>query len=126
MSIAYVDTSCLAAILLAEPGARALALERFDSIWSSNLLEAELLAVVQRAGIVVEREELFHHLRWILPDRALGPELGRVFAYGQVRGADAWHLACALLLSPKAEITFLSLDARQREVATRLGFEVEP
>lgn len=126
MRIAYVDTSCLAAILLAEPGAQALELERFDSIWSSNLLEAELLAVVQREDLKVERQELFHHLRWILPDRALGPELRRVFACGQLRGADAWHLACALLLSPNAEIAFLSLDTRQREVAAKLGFEVEP
>lgn len=126
MSIAYVDTSFLAAILLAEPGARALELERFDSLWSSNLLEAELLSVVQREGLKAERQELFHHLRWILPDRALGPELRQVFAGGQLRGADAWHLACALLLSPAAGITFLSLDAKQREVAARLGFAVEP
>lgn len=126
MSIAYVDTSCLVAILLAEPGARALKPERFDSIWSSNLLEAELLAVVQREGLKVERQELFHHLRWILPDRTLGLELGRVFACGQLRGAYAWHLACALLLSPNAQITFVSFDAKQREVAAKLGFEVEP
>ncbi len=126
MSVAYVDTSCLAAILLGESGVRALELARFDSIWSSNLLEAELLSVVRRENLEVEREALFHHLRWILPDRPLRAELEQVFAFGQLRGADAWHLACALLLSPSAEITFLSLDTRQREVAARLGFEVEP
>ena len=126
MSVAYVDTSCLAAILLGEPGARALELERFDSIWSSNLLEAELLSVVRREDLEVDREALFHHLQWILPDRPLGAELEQVFAFGQLRGADAWHLGCALFLSPNAEIAFLTLDTRQREVAAKLGFEVEP
>ncbi|MEO8197439.1 MAG: PIN domain-containing protein [Thermoanaerobaculia bacterium] len=126
MSVAYVDTSYLAAILLEEPGAREDRLNRFASVWSSNLLAAELLSVIRREGLEVDREELFHHLRWIFPDRPLNPELALVFAKGNLRGADAWHLACALLLSPKAEITFLSLDARQRAVARSLGFAVEP
>ena len=126
MSVAYVDTSYLAAILLEEPGAQDGRLNRFDSVWSSNLLAAELLSVIRREGLQVDREELFHHMQWIFPDRPLNPELALVFAKGNLRGADAWHLACALLLSPNAEITFLSLDARQREVAARLGFTVEP
>jgi len=47
----------------------------------------------------------------------------RVFAAGQVRGADAWHLATALWLTRHpAELPFLTLDARQREVASALGF----
>lgn len=44
MKLAYVDTSCLVAIAVAEPGARKVAgrLGRLDRLFSSNLLEAEL------------------------------------------------------------------------------------
>jgi hypothetical protein len=35
---------------------------------------------------------------WISPARRLTPELVRVMSGGYVRGADAWHLACALFL----------------------------
>ena len=39
--------------------------------------------------------------------------------------ADLWHVACALFLSPNpTDITFLTLDKPQRDVARRLGFAV--
>jgi hypothetical protein len=53
----------------------------------------------------------------------LTPELERVFAGGYLKGADAWHLACALYLAEEpAKLAFLTLDRRQRAVARRLGF----
>jgi uncharacterized protein with PIN domain len=44
MSLAYVDTSCLVAVVFDEPGAQELAiqLEGYDRLVASNLLEAEL------------------------------------------------------------------------------------
>ena len=50
MTVAYVDTSVLTAIAFAEPGAEshAQALNEFDRLISSNLLEAELRAVFTR------------------------------------------------------------------------------
>jgi hypothetical protein len=89
---------------------------------SSNLLEAELRATFAREGLV-PAGELFDWMKWVLPDRPLAPELGRVFAAGYLRGADAWHLACALYAtSNPADIAFLTLDTRQAAVARRLGF----
>jgi hypothetical protein len=47
----------------------------------------------------------------------------RIAAVGYVPGADLWHLANALFVSPSgSEMTFLTLDNRQREVASALGF----
>jgi len=44
--------------------------------------------------------------------------------HGDVRGADLWHLACALFLtSVPAQIGFLTLDQRQNELAAALGFQ---
>ena len=40
-------------------------------------------------------------------------------------GADRWHLAAAIHVTPEpSDLTFLTLDRRQREVAAALGFEV--
>lgn len=126
MRIAYLDTSGLAAVLLSEPGATELGLEKYDSVWASNLLEAELLSVIRREGMTVSRADWLHHLQWVLPDRPLSLELEQVYSHGPIRGADAWHLACALFLSPRAEVVFVSLDSRQRDLARLLGFEVAP
>ena len=47
-----------------------------------------------------------------------------VFAAGYVRGADSWHLATALHASADpTELTFVTLDSSQRNVAKRLAFK---
>lgn len=52
-------------------------------------------------------------------------EIARVPAAGYVRGADCWRLAAALYVAPEpGELSFVTLDARQREVAAALGFAV--
>ena len=124
MNVAYVDSSCLVAIVFAEPGSRALArrLESFDDLYSSNLLEAEL-----RSALLREEQpgdaELLTWITWILPDRPLSEEIGRILGVGFLRGADLWHVACALFLAQTPrELSFLSLDDRQRAVAHDLGF----
>lgn len=125
MNVAYVDTSCVVAIAFEEPGHEAVAgtLAGFDVLLSSNLLEAELLAVLVREGVPGRLEELVAGFRWILPDRTLRSEIRRVAAKGYVRGADLWHLACALLVDPKAsELVFATLDENQGRLAGSLGF----
>jgi predicted nucleic acid-binding protein len=125
MSVAYVDTSCLVAIAFDEPGAQRLAhrLEGFDRLLSSNLLEAELRATLKREAIEAAADDLLSWLSWIFPNRSLTPEFLRITATGYLRGADLWHLACALYVAPRpSELSFLTLDARQREVASKLGF----
>ena len=64
-------------------------------------------------------------LALVSPDRPLSTELQRVAEAGYLRGADMWHVACALFLSPApGELTFLTLDEPQRGEARRLGFVV--
>jgi hypothetical protein len=123
---AYVDTSCLVGIALAEPGHESLgtSLDRFDQLSSSNLLEAEFRAALSRHG-VADDGLITGGLSWILPDRPLSSEISTVLAVGQLRGAGLWHLACALYLSPDPRaITFATLDQRQSAVAAAIGFSV--
>ena len=125
MSSAYVDSSCLVAVALEEERhaeMRAL-LTSFDRLFSSNLLEAELRAALAREVVLEGSGDLLSWVTWVYPGEALTEELESVFRAGYVRGADAWHLACALFVSPRPEdLVFLTLDQRQSEVAAALGF----
>jgi len=124
MSVAYVDTSCLVAIAFNEAGARSLArkLEVYEQRFTANLLEAEFLSALRREG-VEGGQEFLDTMTWVLPDRRLTPEMERVVATRYVRGADLWHLACALYLAESpADMDFLTLDAAQRDAAAALGF----
>lgn len=127
MKAAYVDTSALVAVAFDEPGSRELAgrLEAFDGLYSSNLLEAELRAAFLREGVAADAD-LLTWIDWVLPDRPLSREIGQAQAAGYVRGADLWHLACALYLadSPR-DLAFVTLDGRQGEIAAALGFGIQ-
>jgi len=60
---------------------------------------------------------------WVHPNRPLSGEFERVTAEGYVKGAGLWHLACALFLAPDPkDLSFLTLDRRQEEIARKLGF----
>lgn len=125
MKVAYVDTSCLVAVAFGEEGSSALAkeLQRFDRLISSNLLEAEFAATLAREEVKTSPAGYLSHLDWLFPDRPLTSEYDRILASGYVRGADLWHLACALFLAPSpAELHFMTLDQRQRKVADAIGF----
>jgi predicted nucleic acid-binding protein len=123
VSEVYVDTSTLVALAFGERGATRIArrLESAAAVYSSNLLEAEFRSVLVREG--VEPGALLEPIRWVVPDRPLSREFERVLESGYVRGADLWHLACALFVEPQPlELVFLTLDKRQRAVARSLGF----
>jgi hypothetical protein len=112
------------AVAFAEPGYKAIVarLESFDRLYSSNLLEAELRAAFQQEGVAADGQ-LIGGLAWVLPDRPLSPEISVVLAAGHLRGANLWHVACALYLSPDPqELAFLTVDRSQAMVATRMGF----
>jgi len=122
---AYVDTSCLVAAALGEPGAARVVsrLKSYEVLLASGLVEAELKSTLVREGLPDRAVDFLPRLDWVYPDRPLGAEIDRVLAAGYVKGADAWHLACALYLSPDgAGLRFETLDARQRSVARSLGF----
>ncbi len=125
MRTAYVDTSSLVAVAFAEPDhQRELErLGRADRLFSSNLLEAEFRSAVTREGVAEPHEVLLDWISWVLPARELEKEFRTVLAIRHLRGADLWHLACALYLREAvADLSFLSLDRRQVEVARRIGF----
>lgn len=127
MNVGYVDSSCLVAVVFREPGYEAAVarLEALDLMASSNLLEAELRAALAREG-VPDEGTILGRVSWLLPDRPLSAEISEVLAAGYLRGADLWHLACALYLSPDPrELTFVTLDQDQAVVAAALGFRVE-
>lgn len=127
MGVAYVDTSTLVAIAFGEPGGAEMAteLEGYERLVSSNLLEAELLATFLREGEGTGLEDHLARFTWILPNRPLGAEMRQVGRHGCVKGADLWHLACALFLVDTPEdLAFVTLDRRQHEIATKLGFLV--
>ncbi len=126
MSDAYVDTSAILSVEFSEPGYETV-IERLDSfsrLVSSNLLEAEVRAGFARDGRTFDSMAL-SNIEWVSADRPLGPEFERVLEAGYLRGADLWHVATALHISGEpSEVTFLTLDRRQGEVAAALGFRV--
>jgi hypothetical protein len=99
-------------------------LASFERLFTSTLLEAELRATLARAGIADDGSKLLREFYWIRPRRRLTVLIQRVLDQGvQLRGADVWHLACALYTFPRPQLAaFVSLDAKQIEVAGRLGF----
>lgn len=126
MTPAFVDSSVLLAIALNEPGMAAVEhrLRSYTPLFSNDLIDAEVLAAFRRDGRELAVETLAP-LRRVVVTRSLRPEIERVLAAGYVRGADCLHLATALYLTPDpAELTFLTLDERQRAVAVALGFAV--
>lgn len=130
MKAAYLDSSSLLSIAFSEPGHDQIAarIEACEQIFSSNLLEAEIRAAVSREAVDVSVDDLLEGLEWVLPRRPLGHEIRRALAAGYLRGADLWHVACALVLVQQVApdpVQFVSLDRRQIEVAGRLeGLEV--
>lgn len=125
MTSAYVDTSCIVATAFGEKGATAIArrLSRFDRVLSSPLLEAELFSALRREGREVTNA-WSSAIEYVIVDRPLSPELSRVLAVGYLRGADCWHLATALYVTPDpSQLAFVTLDATQRKVARALGFK---
>lgn len=96
----------------------------FSYMVSSNLLEAEV-----RAAFVRDRRafnsRVLSNIEWVTFERPLSDEFAIALRIGYLRGADLWHIATALYVARgyPSEITFLTLDRRQREVAAVLGFQ---
>jgi hypothetical protein len=114
------------AIALGQPGHERLEAVRddFERAFAAGLLEAEFWSVCRREGVAPDARHT-DAISFVMPARSLVPEIERILDAGHLRGADLWHLACALYLSPDpTELTFLTLDRRQAEVASALGFRV--
>jgi hypothetical protein len=125
---AYIDTSLLIGVRFQETSKGAQGILRRFELFSSELMAAEVRAFAVREGVPeVAATEALDGVNWVLPDRSLSDEIRRVANVGYLRGADLWHVACAFFLSPNpADLAFLTLDHRQREVAAKLGFKILP
>lgn len=128
MKVAYIDTSCLVALAFEERSSQAVRVEltACDHWVSSTLLEAELRGAFARERKEANEAELYlRHIDWILPPRRLTAEIDQALQQGTLRGADLWHVACALHAAAfPEEVLFASLDKRQTAVAKKLGFQV--
>lgn len=123
---AYVDSSCIVAIAMREAGARQIAtrLNSFSAVLSNPLLDAEVRSACVRENISLSIIEL-SIVKFVRVRRPISAEIDRVLAAGYLRGADCLHVATALYLSPDPkQLTFLTLDDKQRAVAKKLGFLV--
>lgn len=125
MTWAYVDTSCLVAVALDEANARQIGrwLAGAERLFSANLFEAEFRAAMLREAVDADLGDYMSWFSWVSPDRPLTAEIRIVLDEGYLRGADLWHLACALFLAGEpSELEFLTCDVRQRDVARAIGF----
>lgn len=127
MKAAYLDTSFLVAILFGEPGSPSLQrlLRRHDRLLAGDLLVAEAFAAAAREGVEPAALTVpLQAIALVFPPRSLESEMREALAHGRLRGADLWHLACAMFIAgaARSDLAFLSRDADQRSAAGRLGF----
>ncbi len=125
-----MDTSCLVAMALDEPGSGRTreVLGTIDRVLSCTLMEAEFLCAMQREGMREAAHRFLAQISWVKMDRRLSDELLLILDLdldlGHMRGADLHHLATALSIfrDPTAAF-FLTLDSKQGQMARRLGFQ---
>ena len=85
--------------------------------------EAEFESVCLREGVTNPTPDYLSAISWVFPSRPLTAEVKRVAGAGYLRGGDLWHVACALFVSADpSQISFLTLDERQKKVSRALGF----
>ena len=111
---------------MGEAGAPHIAtrINSFSSLLSNLLLDAEVRSACAREAVSLPIVEL-SLVKFVPVRRPISAEIDRVLAAGYLRGADCLHLATALYLSPdSSELTFLTLDEKQRAVARKSGFLV--
>ncbi len=125
---AYLDSSIIVAIMLGEPTTDRYRahLQRYDRLVSSVLLEAEVLSAAKRCRLDLQAAQaLIDHITLVTPDRPLTAELHELLAFGYCRGADAFHIATAKFLDPTAEeLTFVTADTVQAQLASKIGFTI--
>ncbi|OGQ08481.1 MAG: hypothetical protein A3G32_10390 [Deltaproteobacteria bacterium RIFCSPLOWO2_12_FULL_40_28] len=126
---AYIDSSALVAILFNEPQSahfRTFFQKHRKQVLSASLLEAEVFAAAKREDIPLEEALGFIDLiALVFPDDSLQREYLKIFQKGYLRGADAFHLAVALYLDPECQnLTFITADHKQAQIAQSLGFKV--
>jgi uncharacterized protein len=135
--IAYIDTSAVVPLLIAEPGsARAATLwDGADRVVSVRLIYPETraaLAQAERLGrltarqlrdAVTEFDSLFEEIDLIEVDDALARRAGELAEVRQLRGYDAVHLAAAVRVHDP-NVVVIAGDRALLEAATAEGMTV--
>ena len=123
--MAYVDSSTILGVLFEEEDHQRLVsqIEAATHLFSANLLEAEVRSALNREAVhEPAAPRLLERINWVFPERSLGQEFIDVLSVGYLKGADLWHLACALYLrGTRTDLEFMSQDGRQLEIARLLG-----
>jgi len=127
LKAAFADTSAVLAALFGEPDSVAMrrAFGSLDKLYATNLLEAEVRSVGVREHVDASAvKTALSHLEWVFPDRPLSREFEIILGFGILRGADLWHLACALYVAEDPRnLPFITLDQNQARLAKALGFQ---
>jgi uncharacterized protein len=135
--IAYIDTSAVVPLLVAEPGsARAATLwDGADRVVSVRLIYPETRAVLAQAerlgrltarqlrDAVTEFDSLFEEIDLIEVDDALARRAGELAEVRQLRGHDAVHLAAAVRVHDP-NVVVIAGDRALLEAATAEGMTV--
>ena len=130
LPIAYLDPTALIPVVFGEEPVGAATqerLNRFPTLMSSNLLEAELRFEFERAGQIFDPGWL-SGIEWIQPRGSLGSEMARIQAFAPLPLACMWHPANAVRLAShlsltrrRADLAFITLHEEQETVARDLG-----
>ena len=127
-TVAYIDSSAFVKLVAAESGSAQLrrALERWPQRASAALLRTEVVRALRRSGHdahVAGARALMRSVHLVEVDQSLLDQAAELPPSG-LRTLDAIHLAAAMSIGPELGVVF-AYDARLREAAEGLGFEVE-
>jgi predicted nucleic acid-binding protein len=122
----YIDTSALGRVLLAEPDKPAIerALDDYDKIVSSHLLQVELRRLAFRKNLLDATSELLADVALISMNEAI-LTASETLAPSAVGTLDAIHLATAVRLSNDGELdALMTYDKQLAEGAREHGITV--
>lgn len=128
MSTAYTDSSFFLSMILGQTDSSDLRVvfAGYDRVVSGDLIVAECLSLARREAMDVDAVlAALDSVSLVHPARSLATEIRQALDEAYLRGADVWHVACALFVAAdtQSEIAFLSRDRSQRRVANHLGFQ---
>ena len=88
------------------------------------LLEAEFCSALAGEGFAHARKWL-EGISWVYPDRPSTKEFNKILDAGHLKGADLWHVATALYVSPNPrDLAIITLDIDMKSLTSSLGFIV--